>query len=118
MSVGNATRVVQKLITLYFFSAPNVPSVVELSSDSEIGLYKGGVRVSHISKTPALRIGKKRAYFGLRSSTLETCVEHNKWEKCESNVGGAIEPSLTVDSSLESDCESVTIKKQGSSSPW
>jgi hypothetical protein len=42
MSVGNATRVVQKLITSYFSAAPTVPSVAELSSDSEIGLYKGG----------------------------------------------------------------------------
>jgi hypothetical protein len=79
-------------------------------------VLKGRVRVSHISETPASRIGKKRAYFGLGSSTLETCVEHTKWEKCESNLGGAVEPSLTVDSPLESDCESVAIKKLGSGS--
>ena len=118
MSGGNATRVVQKLITSYFSSAPNFPTVVDLSSDSEFGFYKDGVRVSHISETPASRIGKKRAYFGLGSSTLETCIEHNKWEKCESNVEGAVELSLTIDSPLESDCESVAIKKRGSGSPW
>jgi hypothetical protein len=98
MSAGKATRVVRKLITLYFSAVSTLPSVAELSSDSEIGLYKGGVRISHISETPASRIGKKRAYFGLGSSTLETCVEHTKWEKCESNLGGAVEPSLIIDS--------------------
>ena len=118
MSGGNATRVVQKLITSYFSSAPNFSIVVDLSSDSEFGFYKDGVRVSHISETPASRIGKKRAYFGLGSSTLETCIEHNKWEKYESNVEGAVELSLTIDSPLESDCESVAIKKRGSGSPW
>ena len=111
MSVGNATRVVQKLITSYFSAAPNLPNVAKLSSDSEIGFYKGGVIVSHISKTPTSRIKKKCAYFGLGSSTLETCVEHTKWEKYELNVGGVVEPSLTVDSSLESDCEFVAVKK-------
>jgi hypothetical protein len=118
MSAGKAARVVQKLITSYFSAAPNLPSVAELSFDSEIGLYKGGVRVSHISETPASRIGKKRAYFNLGSSTLETQVEHTKWEKCESNLGGAVEPSLTVNSPLESNCESVAIKKRGSGSAW
>jgi hypothetical protein len=118
MSAGKATRVVRKLITLYFSAVSTLPSVAELSSDSEIGLYKGGVRISHISETPASRIGKKRAYFGLGSSTLETCVEHTKWEKCESNLGGAVEPSLTVNSPLESNCESVAIKKRGSGSAW
>jgi hypothetical protein len=98
MSAGNATHVVQKLITSYFFAAPTLPSVAELSSDSEIGLYKGGVRVSHISEIPASRIGKKHAYFSLGSSTLEMCVEHTKWEKCELNLGGAVEPSLIIDS--------------------
>jgi hypothetical protein len=116
MSAGNATHVVQKLITSYFFAAPTLPSVAELSSDSEIGLYKGGVRVSHISEIPASRIGKKHAYFSLGSSTLEMCVEHTKWEKCELNLGGAVEPSLIVDSPLESNCESVAIKKRGSGS--
>jgi hypothetical protein len=76
MSARKANCVVQILITSYFSAVPTLSTVAELSSDLEIGLYKGGVRVCHISETPASRIGKKRAYFSLGSSTLERRIEH------------------------------------------
>jgi hypothetical protein len=120
MSDSQENRIVQRLITSYFPVAEKVPIIVTLSSDLQnevvplvvnlssklnVRLLKDGFEVTLISSTPQSQIGKKRGYFGIRSSILDTTSKH--WERCESNTGGGPPALLTVDSPLESDCESV-----------
>lgn len=124
MSDSQDNRVVQRLITSYFSVAEKVPVIVTLSSDLQnqdvppvvnlsselnVRLLKDGIEVTHISSTPQSQIGKKQGYFGTGSSTLETTPK--RWERCESNTGGAPQASITVDSPLESDCESVNPRR-------
>ena len=125
MSDNQDNRVVQRLITSYFSVAEKVhvivtlssdlqnevvPAVVNLSSDLNVRLLKDGIEVTHISSTPQSQIGKKRGYFGTGSSTLET--RPNLWERCESNTGRGPQASITMDSPLESDCESVNPRRR------
>jgi hypothetical protein len=125
MSDSQENCVVQRLITSFFTVAEKVPVIVTLSSDLQnevvppvvnlsselnVRLLKDGIEVTHISSTPQSQIGKKRGYFGTGSSTLDTTSK--RWERCESNTSGGPQASLTVDSPLELDCESVNPRRR------
>jgi hypothetical protein len=87
-----------------------VPPVVNFSSELNVRLLKDGIEVTHISNTPQSQIVKKLGYLGIRSSMLDTTSK--RWERCESNTGGGLQASLTMDSPLESDCESMNPRRR------